>query len=95
MDNRAIEIYKKALEEGKEPNYSIRLMVTGPYGVGKSTFTRRLLCQEVDINDRTSTDSIDVHVKKCEVSLETSSWNMDYTGTNYSLVSATKFILGV
>ena len=82
MDERAIELYKNALEEGEEQHYSIRLMVTGPYGVGKSTLTKRLLCQDVDIQDRTSTDGIDVHVKKCKISLDTSKWIMDQTGTN-------------
>ena len=81
MDSRSIELYKKALEEGKEKDYSIRIMVTGPYGVGKSTFTKRLLCQDVNINERNSTDGIDVHVKKCKVSLETSQWIVDRTGT--------------
>ena len=89
MDDRAIELYKTALEEGKEHNYNIRIMVTGPYGVGKSTFTKRLLYQDVDINDRASTDGIDVHVKKCKVSIETSQWNMNYRGTKHSFVFIT------
>ena len=83
MDNRSIKLYEKALEEGKEQDKSIRIMVTGPYGVGKSTFTKRLLCEGVDIDDRTSTNGIDVHVKKCKVSLENSKWIMDLPGTNY------------
>ena len=80
MDKKSVELYKKALEEGKEKDYSIRIMVTGPYGVGKSTFTKRLLCQDVDISERKSTDGIDVHVNKCKVSLETSEWIVDHTG---------------
>ena len=82
LDSKSIELYKKALNEGKEKDYSIRIMVTGPYGVGKSTFTKRLLRQDVDIGERNSTDGIDVHVKKCKVSLETSQWTTTHTGTN-------------
>ena len=80
MDKRSVDLYKKALEEGNEKDYTIRIMVTGPYGVGKSTFTKRLLCQNVDINERESTDGIDVHVNKCKVSLKTSKWIVDKTG---------------
>ena len=80
MDNRSIELYKKALEEGEEKDYSIRIMVTGPYGVGKSTFTKRPLCQHVDINERNSTDGIDVHVNKSKVSLETTQWTVSHEG---------------
>ena len=82
MDNRSVELYKKALEEGVEKDFSIRIMVTGPYGVGKSTFTKRLLCQDVDINERKSTDGIHVHVNKCKVSLETTQWTLDHAGTS-------------
>ena len=81
MDKQSVALYKKALEEGNEKDYSIRIMVIGPYGVGKSALTKRLLCQDVDINERNSTDGIDVHVKKCKVSLETSEWIIDNTGT--------------
>ena len=86
MDNKSVELYKKALEQGKERDYSIRIMVTGPYGVGKSTFTKRLLCQDVNINERNSTDGIDVHVKKCKVSLETSHWILDHAGNSHLFV---------
>ena len=84
MDKKSVELYKKALEEGKEKDYSIRVMVTGPYGVGKSTFTKRLLFQDVDISERHSTDGIDVHVNKCKVSLETSEWIVDHAGIQCS-----------
>ena len=80
MDSKSIELYKKVLEEGKEKDYNIRLMVVGPFGVGKTSFTKRLLRQNVDISERNSTDGIDVHVRRCKVSLETSAWTVDPTG---------------
>lgn len=83
MDNRSIELYKKALEDGNEKDYNIRLMVVGPYGVGKTTFTKRLLGQDVDITERHSTDGIDVHVRQCKISLKTSQWIVEPTGNNH------------
>ena len=80
MDQQSIEIFKKALEDGKERDYNIRLMVVGPFGVGKTAFTKRLLCQDVDVNERNSTDGIDVHVGKCRISLKTLDWTIDPVG---------------
>ncbi|XP_060604835.1 probable serine/threonine-protein kinase roco6 [Ruditapes philippinarum] len=74
MDKHSIELYKRALSEGKEAVYNIRVMVVGHYGVGKTTLTKRLLDEDVDINKRESTNGIDVHVKRCKVSLETGQW---------------------
>ena len=80
MDSKSIELYKQALEDGKEEDYNIRIMVVGPFGVGKTAFTNRLLCQDVNIDERNSTDGIDVHVKRCKVSLETQQWIVDAPG---------------
>ncbi|XP_060566622.1 uncharacterized protein LOC132725500 [Ruditapes philippinarum] len=74
MDKHSIELYKRALSEGKEAVYNIRVMVVGHYGVGKTTLTKRLLDEDVDINKRESTNGIDVHVKRCKVSRETGQW---------------------
>ena len=80
MDSKSIEVYKQALEDGMEEDYSIRIMVVGPFGVGKTAFTNRLLCQDVNIDERNSTDGIDVHVRRCKVSLETEEWIVDAPG---------------
>ena len=80
MDSKSVELYKQALEEGKEEDHTIRIMVVGHYGVGKTALTKRLLCQEVDVNERSSTDGIDVHVERCKVSLTTDEWTVDLPG---------------
>lgn len=77
MDSKSVELYKKALEDGEEKDYNIRLMIVGGYGVGKTTLTKRLLCQSVNVNERKSTDGIDVYVGRCRVSLKTMDWIVD------------------
>ncbi|KAK3598164.1 hypothetical protein CHS0354_013875 [Potamilus streckersoni] len=74
MDTRTLQMYKKALNEGKEKVYSIRVMVVGQYGVGKTTLTQRLLGKNVNIYERHSTDGIDVNVEGCKVSLPAGEW---------------------
>ncbi|KAL3854282.1 hypothetical protein ACJMK2_013556, partial [Sinanodonta woodiana] len=74
MDPGSIEIYRKALSNGKEKVYNIRIMVVGPYDVGKTTLTKRLLGKEVNICDRESTEGIDVQTECCKVSLATGEW---------------------
>lgn len=80
MDAKAIQTYKKALEDGEEEVYSIRIMIVGPFGVGKTTFTKRLLGKAVDISDQNSTDGIDIHVNSCKVSLDKQEWIVDHEG---------------
>ncbi|KAL3888921.1 hypothetical protein ACJMK2_001281, partial [Sinanodonta woodiana] len=74
MDARSLQMYKKALDEGKEKVYNIRVMVVGQYGVGKTTLTDRLLEKTVNISERHSTDGIDVHIECSKVSLSTGEW---------------------
>ena len=85
MDRQSIEVYKKALEEGSEKDYSIRLMVVGPHGVGKTALTKRLLEQDFDINQRDSTDGIDIHVRSFRISLKTSKWITEPISTGNKL----------
>ncbi|KAL3888962.1 hypothetical protein ACJMK2_001321, partial [Sinanodonta woodiana] len=74
MDTRSLQIYKKALNEGKEKVYNIRVMVVGQYGVGKTTLTQRLLGKNVNISERHSTEGIDVHIECSKVSLLSGEW---------------------
>ncbi|XP_053379678.1 uncharacterized protein LOC123527054 [Mercenaria mercenaria] len=76
MDSRSIDIYRKALKEGEYRAHHIRVMVVGHYGVGKTTLTKRLFGDEVDIGKRESTDGIDVHVKRCKVSMNDGTWQV-------------------
>ncbi|XP_053400752.1 uncharacterized protein LOC128557412 [Mercenaria mercenaria] len=45
---RDTEMYLKAIEEEKERDRFVRVMVLGDYGQGKSSLTRRLLGQSVE-----------------------------------------------
>ncbi|XP_060585676.1 antiviral innate immune response receptor RIG-I-like [Ruditapes philippinarum] len=75
MDNESIKLYKEALETGKTRAYTIRVMVVGHMGVGKTTLTKRLFGENVDVSlDNKSTNSIDVHVRKCKVILKDGNW---------------------
>ncbi|KAL3854599.1 hypothetical protein ACJMK2_013863 [Sinanodonta woodiana] len=74
MDPGSIEIYRKALSNGKEKVYNIRIMVVGPYDVGKTTLTKRLLEKDVNICDRQSTEGIDIQTECFKVSLATGEW---------------------
>jgi len=74
MDPRSIEMFRMALRNGKEKVFNIRIMVVGPYDVGKTTLTKRLLGKDVNICDRQSTEGIDVQTECCKVSLATGEW---------------------
>ncbi|KAK3590784.1 hypothetical protein CHS0354_038722 [Potamilus streckersoni] len=74
MDERSLDMYKEALRAGKEKVYNIRVMVVGQYGVGKTTLTKRLLGEDVNILDKKSTEGIDVHIECCKVSLASGEW---------------------
>ncbi|XP_053382036.1 uncharacterized protein LOC128549418 [Mercenaria mercenaria] len=76
MDQNSIELYKRALSDGQEVVRSIRIMVVGHTNVGKTTLTKRLFYEDVDINQREITNGIDVHVRKCNVSLDTGHWTI-------------------
>ncbi|KAL3888112.1 hypothetical protein ACJMK2_000492 [Sinanodonta woodiana] len=74
MDDRSIQLFEEALKDGKETVHSIRVMVVGQMGVGKTTLVNRLLGEEVNISDRHSTEGIDIYVNCCDVSLSTHEW---------------------
>ena len=80
MDSRSKDLYFKALGEGKTKVHNIRVMVVGHFDVGKTTLTKRLLGEEVNISERDSTDGIEVHVKRCRVALETGEWEVKSKG---------------
>ncbi|XP_060582317.1 uncharacterized protein LOC132738745 [Ruditapes philippinarum] len=79
MDDRSIQIFTKALQEGKVPVRNIRVMVVGHYEVGKSTLTKRLLGMPVDITIRKPTEGIDVHTDRCR-RLEDGTWMLPKSG---------------
>ncbi|KAL3888516.1 hypothetical protein ACJMK2_000882, partial [Sinanodonta woodiana] len=74
MDDRSIQLFEEALKDGMETMHSIRVMVVGHMGAGKTTLVKRLLGEEVNISERHSTEGIDVYVNCCDVSLSTHEW---------------------
>ncbi|XP_053405608.1 uncharacterized protein LOC128558994 [Mercenaria mercenaria] len=74
MDKKSVDLYKKALQDGKVSVHNIRVMVVGHYDVGKTTLTKRLLGEPVDITKRASTNGIEVHVDRCKISLKDRAW---------------------
>ncbi|KAL3855774.1 hypothetical protein ACJMK2_014974, partial [Sinanodonta woodiana] len=78
MDEGSLQMYKEALQEGMEKVFNIRVMVVGHYGVGKTTLTKRLLGEDVNIFQRKSTEGIDVHTHCCRVSLDTWEWETQH-----------------
>lgn len=77
MDDVSIEMYVNALQHGIEKIYDIRLMVVGPFAVGKTTLTKRLFKKKVKIGKRKSTDGIEIHEQKCGIDINTGKWILD------------------
>ncbi|XP_053381212.1 uncharacterized protein LOC128549077 [Mercenaria mercenaria] len=63
-------VYEKALREGKETDKTIRLMVLGCHGQGKTSLIRSLLGESTDAVE--STNGIDI--VKCKCKAEGTSW---------------------
>ncbi|XP_063411013.1 uncharacterized protein LOC134693963 [Mytilus trossulus] len=72
MGKAAEEQYREILQSGVENRYMIRLPVVGPFGVGKTCLTRKLLRKQ--ISDVTSTNGIDIMTQKCKVCLTDDTW---------------------
>lgn len=64
--------YRDVLRSGVEKRYVIRLPIVGPFGVGKTCLTRRLLRKE--ISDVTSTNGIEIMTQKCKACLTDDTW---------------------
>ncbi|XP_053379026.1 uncharacterized protein LOC123534656 [Mercenaria mercenaria] len=64
LNPRDIAMYLKALEEGKEKDKCVRVMVVGHYAQGKTSLTRRLFGQTIEGVE--STNGIEVHSKQCQ-----------------------------
>ncbi|KAL3855957.1 hypothetical protein ACJMK2_015154, partial [Sinanodonta woodiana] len=85
MDPRSIAMFKKALRDGKENVFNIRIMIVGPYDVGKTTLMKRLLGKDVNICERQSTERIDIQKECCKVSLTTGEWIMQAENAEHYL----------
>ncbi|CAC5363160.1 unnamed protein product [Mytilus coruscus] len=67
MDEESINIYLKALETGSEQRRDINLVIVGKQGVGKTSLVRRLFGE--NIADVKSTNGIEIHRRRCRISL--------------------------
>ena len=74
MDIKSLEAYFSALEQGVETDYNLRLMIVGHYGVGKSTFARKLLCKSKDKIQ--GTQGIETSVSKACIDIKTGEWKV-------------------
>ncbi|KAH3725625.1 hypothetical protein DPMN_051473 [Dreissena polymorpha] len=75
LDDKAIKIFFKALQDEEEEVKNIRLMVVGMFGVGKTSLVNNLI---KDFRDKNiippSTEGIDLH--RCQV-MEDGDWCLD------------------
>ena len=67
------KLYLEALETGEEESNTIRVIVVGHKGAGKTTLVRKLLGKANLEESHESTEGIEIHVHKCEVN-EDGSW---------------------
>lgn len=70
--NRYIELLQS---EKKEKRYFVRIMIVGKAQAGKTCLLRRLLKES--ITDVSSTDGIDVVVRRCKINIENGNWTID------------------
>ena len=72
MGQNAGHLYKEILLSGVEKRHVIRIMIVGPFGVGKTCLMRRLL--KKDLKGVTSTDGINIMIMRCKVRLKDGTW---------------------
>ncbi|XP_076085429.1 uncharacterized protein LOC143056232 [Mytilus galloprovincialis] len=58
-----------------ENRYFVRIMLVGKESVGKTCLLRRLLKE--NISDVTSTDGVDIVVRRCKINLEDGKWKIE------------------
>lgn len=66
------QLYTKIIKTGTEVRYNVRIQVIGENGVGKTCLVKRLLKEDID--DVTSTDGVDIVVRKCKIRLHDGKW---------------------
>lgn len=58
-----------------EKRHFVRIMIVGKKSAGKTCLLRRLLNEP--INDVSSTDGIDIVVRRCTINIENGKWTID------------------
>ena len=71
----AMRMYYHAMVKGQCVNNLIRCMFVGHWGVGKTTLVKGLL--EEDQTGITSTDGIEVYIKRCYFDKEKGMWRIE------------------
>lgn len=66
------QLYTEIMKNGTEARYNVRIQIIGENGVGKTCLVRRLLNETID--DVTSTDGVDIVVRKCKIRLRDEKW---------------------
>lgn len=84
MWKKAGSLYKDILQGGMESRHCIRLMVVGPFGVGKTCLVRRLL--KKNIKGVVSTDGINIMVQRCKIRLSDRTWI--FSDGNWHIISS-------
>lgn len=68
--------YNEIMQSSKTENrYFVRIMIVGKTSAGKTCLLRRLLKEDID--DVTSTDGVDIVVRRCKINTEDGEWTID------------------
>ncbi|VDI73775.1 Hypothetical predicted protein, partial [Mytilus galloprovincialis] len=67
--------FKKLMQKSEtEKRYFVRIMIVGKESAGKTCLLRRLLKEDID--DVTSTDGVDIVVRRCKINIEDGKWTI-------------------
>ncbi|XP_045191580.2 uncharacterized protein LOC123548413 isoform X3 [Mercenaria mercenaria] len=80
-DPRTRELYEKAVKEGREEDSTLRVMVIGCFGQGKTSLTRRLRGQTLDMIE--TTDGIEVDTCTVHEDSKLKRGSKDYHESDY------------
>lgn len=58
-----------------EKRHFVRIMIVGKESAGKTCLLRRLLKESID--DVTSTDGVDIVVRRCKINIDDGKWTID------------------
>ncbi|CAC5421161.1 unnamed protein product [Mytilus coruscus] len=73
--SKNILIFKKLTQKAEsEKRYFVRIMIVGKESAGKTCLLRRLLNES--ITDVTSTDGVDIVVRRCKINIEDGKWTI-------------------
>lgn len=68
--------YHNLMQSSKtEKGHFVRIMIVGKKSAGKTCLLRRLLRESID--DVSSTDGVDVVVRRCKINIDDGRWNFD------------------